>query len=121
MPILVTNPKDHPVHLRSFDGDSVMVGPKAVRASVANKFAWSVPSYVRVEEAGPDGSTHEGHVDPCAIVKVDTHLFMSRRPNLKGARALEKHETAKYFRDLADRKKAMRLAAKQRADLEAGR
>lgn len=54
MPIFVSNPKDHPVILRSYDGDSVHVPAKVRKARVANKFAWHAPKFVRVEDGGPD-------------------------------------------------------------------
>ena len=53
MTIFVTNPRDHSVVLKSFDGDSVSVPSKVRRVPVASKFDWHVPSDVRFER-GPD-------------------------------------------------------------------
>ena len=73
MPIKVWNSKDHAVYLRSFDGDSVHVGPKARGVSVPNKFKWQIPDGVKVEDDS------EEDFDPTAIVKGRTP-FAARRP-----------------------------------------
>jgi outer membrane translocation and assembly module TamA len=54
MTILVWNSLDRPIHLKSFDGDSVLIGPKARAAQVAQKFNWNPPSNVKIVDQGPD-------------------------------------------------------------------
>jgi len=46
--MIISNPKDHAIVLKSFDGDSVHVPAKAMRVRVADKFGWHVPNHVRV-------------------------------------------------------------------------
>ena len=74
MTILVTNPFDHPVELRSNCGNSVQVGPRATRQKVSKVFKWQVPDRVIVED-GP-----EAEVDPCATVRGQPVVPLMRPP-----------------------------------------
>lgn len=67
MTLLATNANRHPVFLKAFDGDSVMVPEKALKLPIADKFSWHVPSGVRLEADVPDAG------DPTTIVKAKAH------------------------------------------------
>jgi hypothetical protein len=73
MPIQVWNPKDYSIHLKSFDGDSVLIPAKAHGVQVANKFNWQVPTFMRIKEVGSE------IVCPTTIVKGRTPI-PSRKP-----------------------------------------
>ena len=64
--MIVSNPKDHAVVLKSHDGDSVHVPAKAIRAKIADKFGWHVPRFVRVHPPKPGDPVET--IDPTTIV-----------------------------------------------------
>jgi hypothetical protein len=105
MPILVWNSTDRAIHLQSFDGDSVMVGPKAKGVKCAQKFNWNVPAGIKIQDFGPDTT------DPTQFVKGNMPI-MSRKPpkahNLKGELNTK---TATEIRSIAEQKKRARDAA----------
>ena len=111
MPIKVWNPKDHPVHLKSFDGNSVFIAAKAKGVLVANKFNWQVPDFIRVKEAGEELKC------PTSIVKGRVPVPARKPPrnhNSSGQSAPDNIRTAKQIRELALQHKAQREEAKQR-------
>ena len=114
MTIRVWNNLDRQIQLRSFDGDSVYIGPKAKGAQVAQKFSWQIPDGVRWVDDGPDV------IDPTKIVKGLTP-FVARRPpkshNKLGQPLPENTRTAAQIRAAAEQKKRDREGAQQRAAL----
>lgn len=73
MSILVWNPTDRPIHLQSFDRDSVLIGPKAKGVEVSQKFNWNPPSELKIKDLGEDV------IDPNKIVKGPMP-YMHRKP-----------------------------------------
>lgn len=112
MPIQVWNPTDKPVYLKSFDGDSIHIGPKAKGARVANKFGWQVPTNMKVVHLGEEA------VDPTKIVRGRTPHPARKPPRAHNkANDVTNTLTAKQMRDKVAQKKAMREAAAQRTAL----
>lgn len=110
MPIKVWNPKDMTVWLKSFDGDSVPVGPKARGVLVANKFDWQIPSFMRSEKAG------EETICPTTIVKGRTP-FVARRPKLQrnpDGSPFVNNRSAAQMREVVRQKREQRELAAQR-------
>lgn len=104
MPILVWNDSDKAQHLKSFDGDTVLIGPKARGVQVGQKFNWHIPTSVKIKDLGPDV------IDPHQIVKGRMPL-MSRTPprghNVEGAK---RGRTAAEIRAVAEQKKRTKVA-----------
>lgn len=114
MTIRVWNNLDHPIHLRSFDGDTIQIGPKAKGAQVPQKFSWQIPDDVRWVDDGPDV------IDPTKIVKGLTPHVARRPPrsyNKAGQPIPENTRTAAQIRAAAEQKKRDREGAQQRAAL----
>ena len=105
MTILVTNPKDYTVHLRSFDGDSVAVYPKSRRVSVASKFSWQVPAGVLVEQGVEEFS------DPTTIVPGRIPVPKMRPKGHHNNSRQEPMMSAAQMRELASKKREMREQA----------
>ena len=111
MPIQVWNPKDHPIHLKSFDGDSIFIAAKAKGVAIANKFNWQIPSFVKVKEAGEETKC------PTTIVKGRIPIPARKPPrshNNSGQPLPENTRTAKQIREAALANKNQREADKQR-------
>jgi hypothetical protein len=75
MTILVTNLTDKPLEMHSFCGNSVTIGAKAKKLSVAHIFHWKYDEGLRiVEDLGPDDSC------PTATVRGKPVLPLARPP-----------------------------------------
>jgi hypothetical protein len=115
MTFKVWNPTDKTVWLKSFDGDSVGIGPKAKGVMVANKFGWQVPKIVKTRPHTTD--EQEKKNDPNRIVKGRMPL-MARKPRKsldKNGKPFVNNRTAKQMREHVAAKKAQRELAAQRA------
>lgn len=114
MPIKVWNSRDHSVHLRSFDNDSVMIPARAKGVLVANKFSWQVPA----------GVTTSPHADesrcPSEIVRGRA-VVPARRPprsyNKAGKPLPENTLTAAQMREKVAQIAREREGRLQRAEL----
>ena len=114
MPIQVWNPKDYPIHLKSFDGDTVFIAAKAKGVTVANKFNWQVPDFIKVKEVGEELQC------PSTIVKGRVPIPARKPPrsyNNSGQPLPENTRTAKQIREAALQLKNQREADKQRGAL----
>ena len=121
MPLLVTNPTDMTVYLRSFDGDSVAIHPKSRRVKVAQKFNWQIPvttPSLRIEDQGEDecdyGRIVKGRAMPEPKMRPKGHHNKSRQDPLPFSSAQG------YFEKVAqlNEKRAAKMQV-ERAKIEA--
>jgi len=111
MPIKVWNPKDHPIYLKSFDGDSVFIAAKAKGVTVANKFNWQVPDFVKVKEDGEELKC------PSIIVRGRIPVPARKPPRNHNSTLPDNNRTAKQIREAAMQNKNQIEADKQREAL----